>query len=287
MKILVLGGTKFFGKRLVAKWVSSGDEVTIGTRGLAEDPFGDHVKRLVLDRSDRNSLNKAAGQAEWDVVYDQICYSPNDAWNVIDAFGDSIKKYIYTSSMSVYPEGTLQTEEAFDPFHYPLKTGNRDDFSYGEGKRLAEAVLLQKAPFPVTAVRFPIVMGPDDYTERLLFHIEHIRKEQPFYLPNLKSRLSFISSEEASKFLFWAGTSPLRGPVNACAGGTISLERLIGLIENILGKKAVVSTSQGEADPSPYGIPESWTMDNSKAQAAGFSFSGLNDWLGPLVEQLS
>ena len=287
MKVLVLGGTKFFGKRLVEKWIKAGEEVTIGTRGLTDDPFGDKVRRLTLDRSDRNSLKKAAGSEQWDIVYDQIAYSPDDAWHAIEAFGEHIKKYIFTSSMSVYDQGENQKEERFNPFEYLLKNGSRDDFSYGEGKKLAEAVFFQKAPFPVTSVRFPIVMGTDDYTERLLFHIRHIQNQEAFYLPNLKTKLSFISSEEAAEFLFWAGTSPLRGPVNACANGTVSLENLIGLVEKETRRKAVMTSDKDGAEPSPYGIPFSWTMDNTKASAAGFDFSNLNDWLHPLIKELS
>lgn len=287
MKILVLGGTKFFGKRLVENWIEAGEEVTIGTRGLAEDPFEDKVRRLTLDRSDGNSLKKTAGSEQWDIVYDQIAYSPDDAWNAIEAFGEDIKKYIFTSSMSVYEQGEDQREEAFNPFEYDLKTGSREEFSYGEGKKLAEAVFFQKAPFPVTAVRFPIVMGTDDYTERLLFHIRHIKKQKPFYIPNLDTKLSFISSQEAAEFLFWAGRNPLRGPVNACADGEISLESLIGLIEKETGQKALISSNKDEADPSPYGIPSSWTMDNGKASAAGFPFSNLNNWIRPLINELS
>lgn len=37
MKILVFGGTRFFGKKLVERLVSEGHEVTIGTRGKTED----------------------------------------------------------------------------------------------------------------------------------------------------------------------------------------------------------------------------------------------------------
>ncbi len=44
MKILVFGGTRFFGKKLVERLVSEGHDVTIGTRGKTEDNFGDTVK---------------------------------------------------------------------------------------------------------------------------------------------------------------------------------------------------------------------------------------------------
>jgi nucleoside-diphosphate-sugar epimerase len=50
-KILVLGGTRFFEKKLVEQLIREEDDVTIVTRGQASDPFGDTVKRLKADRS--------------------------------------------------------------------------------------------------------------------------------------------------------------------------------------------------------------------------------------------
>ncbi|WP_233277796.1 hypothetical protein [Paenibacillus durus] len=37
---------------------------------------------------------------------------------------------------------------------------------------------------------------------------------------------------------------------------------------------------------SPFGIPQSWYMDTTKAQAAGFSFLTLADWFPELVNDL-
>lgn len=288
MKILVLGGTRFFGKRLVEKLIAEGGQVTVGTRGNTKDSFGEQVRHVRLDRFDKESMKKAVGAESWDIVYDQICFTPNDAFAACEVFAGKTKKYIFTSSMSVYDffEGSI-TEEAFDPYSYPLKEGGQDDFSYGEGKRLAEAVFYQKADFPVTAVRLPIVMGPDDYTERLLFHIERVKNGRSFVMPNRFARLSFISSEEAARFLKWAGKSSLTGPVNACANRDISLNELLHMIEMTVGKKAIVEPSNASSDPSPYGLSESWVMNHAKAAEASFSFSDLQDWLPGLIESLS
>ena len=39
-KVLVLGGTRFFGKHLVEALLQAGHDVTIATRGITEDSFG-------------------------------------------------------------------------------------------------------------------------------------------------------------------------------------------------------------------------------------------------------
>ncbi len=50
MKILVLGGTRFFGVHLVCALLEDGHEVTIATRGRTPDSFGSQVSRIVVDR---------------------------------------------------------------------------------------------------------------------------------------------------------------------------------------------------------------------------------------------
>ncbi len=49
MKILVLGGTRLVGKLLVKKLIDAGHNVTIVTRGLTKDNFGNRVNRIILD----------------------------------------------------------------------------------------------------------------------------------------------------------------------------------------------------------------------------------------------
>ena len=78
--------------------------------------------------------------------------------------------------------------------------GHQEEFSYGEGKRQAEAVLFKEASFPVVAVRFPIVMGEDDYTRRLHFHVEHILQNQPITLPNIDAKMSYITDRKPLNF---------------------------------------------------------------------------------------
>lgn len=47
--------------------------------GIAEDTFGERVKRLAVDRTDEAALERAVGDTEWDIVYDNICFSPDEA----------------------------------------------------------------------------------------------------------------------------------------------------------------------------------------------------------------
>ncbi|MFC9542860.1 NAD-dependent epimerase/dehydratase family protein [Lysinibacillus sp. NPDC056959] len=288
MNILILGGTRLFGKKLVELCLQNGHNVTILTRGQSGNPFGTKVKQLFVNRDDADSLSQALSSTTWDIVYDNICYSPNEALKICEILEGKTKKLVFTSTLSTYEiDGNVKTEEDFNPFNYEIRMGNREDFSYGEGKCQAEAVLFRNATFPVVAVRFPIVMGVNDYTRRLHFHVERILQEQPISLPNIEAKMSFITDDEAAAFLYFAGITSIEGAYNATAAGAISLKDLLGLIENATGKHAKIALVGGnEKSQSPYGVPADWYMSTAKAEAAGFTFSQLHDWLPTLVKTL-
>lgn len=286
--ILVLGGTRFFGRKLVEKLIEEGHNVTIMTRGQSGNPFGEKVEHLVVNRQDREALANAVAERTFDIVYDNICYSPNEAKQFCDIFNGKIKKLVFTSTLSTYEAtGTAHTEDDFNPYTYEIRMGDTNEFTYGEGKRQAEAVFFKYAEFPVVAVRFPIVMGEDDYTKRLHFHVEHILKDEPMGFVNMDAEMSFILASEAAAFLYFAGMENIEGPYNATSHGTISLNDLIQLIEKKINKHAKISLLGDTEHRSPYAIPKSWYMLPTKAEQAGFHFTQLDSWLEELVENIS
>ncbi|GLB29921.1 hypothetical protein LAD12857_18440 [Lacrimispora amygdalina] len=56
MKILMFGGTRFFGIHTVNELIKNGHDVSIATRGITSDKFGSSVKRIILDRNNQESL---------------------------------------------------------------------------------------------------------------------------------------------------------------------------------------------------------------------------------------
>lgn len=72
--ILVIGGNRFFGKRLIGKLIANGDQVTVLNRGNLDDGFGNKVERIVCDRDDVQKLKSSVQNKNWDIVYDQVCF---------------------------------------------------------------------------------------------------------------------------------------------------------------------------------------------------------------------
>lgn len=272
-KILIFGGTRFFGKRLVESLLEAGHDVTIATRGLTVDPFGSTVKRAVVDREDEGQLQKVLEGESYDVVYDSLCYSPNAAKTICKVLYNKVKRYIVTSSMAVYEPSLSLKESDFNPYEHPIVYGERKDFSYSEGKRLVESVLFQHATFPVIAVRFPVVIGENDYTKRLWFYVENIIKRKPFVVADIEGDMSFIHEKEAGRFLAWLSSIDVSGPMNACNSGVISMREVIDFVEENTGMEAYIE-AKGE-NIAPYNGITNCTLDNTRARELGFQFREL------------
>ena len=78
MNILVIGGTRYFGKHLVSDLLRQSNNVTITTRGLTRDCYGAGVSRICVDRTDCNDIARKLSGHSYDIVYDNIAYSSND-----------------------------------------------------------------------------------------------------------------------------------------------------------------------------------------------------------------
>ena len=274
MKILILGGTRFFGIPMTKKLAAKND-VTIATRGKTADNFGDSVSRLIIERSDENSVKAALKNRKYDVVIDITAYSSNDVKRVLDNV--KCEKYILMSSSAVYENiHNETTEDEFKAVEHPLKWCERSDFGYGEAKRQAESCVAQYYPEQAyISVRYPVVIGEHDYTKRLYFYVEHVINSIPMFIDDMDSRISFIHEDDAGEFLAYLVESDVRGAVNGCCRGDIFIKEIVSYIERNTGKKAVLSAG---GDAAPYnGYPSFATLNTSKAEKTGFIFTEVHN----------
>ena len=283
MEILVVGGTRFFGIHLVNQLLQNGHKVTIATRGKAVDNFGYCVERILIDRTDAGSLRMALSEKKFDVVYDEIAYCSNEIKYMLDII--TCDRYIYMSSMSIYE--TLQknlVEEDFDPHKNKLIWCDRAEFDYATSKRQAECAIWQvyhnrKA----IAVRYPYVIGNDDYTKRLQFYVDHTLNEIPMNIDNVDCQMGFIRSAEAGKFLAFLADKEFTGPINGCSEGTISIREILDYIEEKSGKHSIISEN-GEV--APYNHTPEYSINTDKAKELGFHFSDIKSWIYELLDEL-
>ena len=282
MKILVIGGTRFFGIHTVNTLLEQGHDVTIATRWNTPDSYGDKVKRICVERTDTLSLKEKLADIYYDVVIDKLAYCSNDIRNVLEVI--NCGKYIHMSSTAVYnPKHMNTVEEDFDGVAGELVWCDRDAYPYDEVKRQAEYALWQQySEKNWVAVRYPFVIGPDDYTNRLEFYVEHVKKGLPMYIDNIDARMSFIGSHEAGEFMAFLVDKDFTGAVNGASHGTISIREILDYVESKTGAKAIL-TKDGE--PAPYNGEPPYSINTQKAEDLGYTFTELKDWIYKLLDE--
>ncbi|WP_406278953.1 NAD-dependent epimerase/dehydratase family protein [Streptomyces sp. NBC_00191] len=285
-EICVIGGNRYFGKRLIARLLESGDRVTVINRGSSGTPEG--VTHLVADRDDEHSLRAALGSRAFDVVIDQVCYTPRQADIARRVFAGRTGRYVMTSTVEVYEyehSATLVREDAVDPLTVtvdvtaPWDDANYREEHYGEGKRQAEAVLARDAGFPYVSVRVAHVLGgADDFTGRVDHYASRIRAGEPIAVPAENHPATYVYVEEIADFLAWTAGREFTGPVNANAYGLMTTDDICAEIERQVGRKAeFLPVEMGEV--SPFSFFRSYGMDNSRAAELGYAFRHSSQWL--------
>jgi nucleoside-diphosphate-sugar epimerase len=280
VNILVIGGTRFMGKHLVKELVNRNHDVTIATRGITKDNFQNAVKRLIINRMNEDSIKDVFKSTYFDIVYDSLAYCSNDIRILLDHI--NCNKYVTISSTAVYEKHFNTIEADFDPMAKELIWCDRTDFSYAEIKRQAECALFQKyAHINAVAVRFPFVIGQDDYTKRLYFYVDHIMNQKPMYVDNYDKQMAFVRSDEAGKFLAFFATNHYVGTINGASAGTISIKDISDYIESKVGKKAVLSQ---DGEKSPYNVEKDYSINTEIANNLGFYFTPLKMWIYDLID---
>jgi len=298
--ILVLGGTRFIGKLLVQRLVRAGHRVTVATRGYAPDPFGARIERVRVDRRNELAMRKAfADCAPFDVVFDQMCYSPLDAAIAVRALGGKTGRYVMTSTVDAYrvlgyghaalAEGELAVDAQPIDTRYPWHDPARATECYVAGKVQAEAYLVRDGSLPLATVRLAHVLGgPEDFTGRLAHYVDLARRGGVLDYTSEAARLSFIDPHAAADFLYWTGMQSFLGPVNAASDGALSAAELYRRVGDVLDtpartRRAAPGAAAGQL--SPFDLPGRMVLDTSKAKGLGYRFGQVEDWIDDTIRQ--
>ena len=163
-KILVLGGSYFFGRWFV-EFAHENHDLTIVNRGNIPVNIG-NVKEITADRHDKNALNQLSGQS-FDLCVDFCAYASGDIETIVNIPGLSVGRYIFISTVDVYkrmPGVLIDTNgELTDEF----PEGPEGDYIKGKAaleKEIASLGKNRKVKF--TSIRPTILYGPANYAPR-------------------------------------------------------------------------------------------------------------------------
>jgi nucleoside-diphosphate-sugar epimerase len=150
MKVLFIGGTGVISSACSRLAVSRGIDLYLLNRGQTARPIPEGAQVLCGDIRDRASVERALGDATFDVVVNWINFTPEHVEADLEIFRDRTGQYIFISSASAYqkPLSSLPITES-TPLDNPFWT-------YSRAKSACEERLMQayrESRFPVTIVR--------------------------------------------------------------------------------------------------------------------------------------
>ncbi|HEV7192537.1 MAG TPA: NAD-dependent epimerase/dehydratase family protein [Jatrophihabitantaceae bacterium] len=209
MRLLVLGGTRFVGRAVVADALARGWDVTALHRGITGAP-ADGANQLLADRCDPLALAEALGGASWDAVVDTWSGAPAAARTAAQLLRGHARKYGYVSSCSVYEWGAHVDEKS------PVVDGDPGAVTgdYAAIKRGAELAVLESFPDALLG-RAGVILGPYEDVGRLPWWLDRIARGGRVVAPGRPARpLQYVDARDLAAWLLDGLADGLRGAVD-------------------------------------------------------------------------
>lgn len=238
-RTLVIGGTSLIGRPLVEALLERGDDVTILHRSPGT-PFGGRVSELRADRNDPEAVREALEPGDFDLVFDNVYdwERGTTAEQVVATAraAGRVERYVFTSSVAVYPEGGVRGEDAeLVPDDHPNP--------YAAQKAASERALFRlgrETGLPVTTVRPAFVYGPHNPFPRESFFWDRLRAGRPILLPEDGSRtMQWVHAGDVARGAVMAAQADAgAGKAFNLAGEPVTQAEFVRLLARVAGVEA-------------------------------------------------
>ncbi|MGN6576764.1 MAG: NAD-dependent epimerase/dehydratase family protein [Nocardioides sp.] len=299
MRILMIGGTRFVGKHVVAAALERGHEVTLFHRGRTGAELFPGVEHRI---GDRDSDLSALAEGEWDATVDTCAYVPAQVHELADALGGRGGQHLLVSSVSAYaaPDGPGITEDAalqeLDDPTVEEVTGE----TYGGLKVLCERAAVERHGPETLLVRPTYVVGPDDYTWRFPWWVARIARGGEVAVPGPPdSPLQVIDARDMGAWMVRLLEDHRSGAYHACSPEPVfTWAEAMQAIVDAVGPAGTTLTwlpaedvAAADLPPGAFPLwsgddPDVWVMaaDPSRAYATGLTPRPLADTIRDTLE---
>ena len=180
MKILILGGTKFVGKKIADSLFTNSDhEINFLNRGVSNPEIFKKYKTIFMDRNNSNLILE--DKPFYDLVIDVSCYDINQLVNVIKNI--TFEKYIFISSSAVSGiPFTNVSPDMYEMAQYAYKKKECEDYIINNIKKYL-------------IFRPCYIVGENDYTNRFY------KKDGKYYWNNGLELTYYIESKNLARLI--------------------------------------------------------------------------------------
>ncbi len=200
MRILIIGGTVFLGRALVAAARNRGHELTLFNRGRSQPGAFPDIETIIGDRD--NDLVRLRGR-RWDAVIDTCGYIPRQLRQSTAALRPAVEHYCFVSTLSVYPVTGAPDRDENAPVLVPSDdvpaevTGE----TYGPLKVGCEKALVDAFPDASLIIRAGLIVGPHDPTNRFTYWARRAARGGEAIAPPGEQPLQFIDARDLAGFM--------------------------------------------------------------------------------------
>lgn len=206
MRLLVIGGTIFLGRHLVALALAAGHKVTTLNRGSIYLEEQANVERLLADRN--GDLSVLHGRT-FDAVIDTCAYHPNSVNHSLSALSGKVGNYVFISTISAYGDFSEIGLSEESPIKY-TQYGEQGD--YGSLKADCERVVTNLMPEHSLIIRPGLIAGPYDPTDRFTYWPARFARGGKVAVPErLERSLQFIDVRDLASFVLARTEAQARG----------------------------------------------------------------------------
>jgi len=227
MRLLVLGGTVFLGRHVVAAASAAGHDVTIFHRGITAAPAS--TARVTVLHGDRDGDVSALAGHAFDAVIDCSGYTPAQLRRTGEALAGRVGHYLFVSSRSVYravPPGVDVGDGA------PLLDG---DDGYGALKARSEETIAALLPGQTTIVRPGLIVGPFDPTGRFTYWPLRLQRGGDVLAPGREDRqVQFIDARDLAQWMVAMAAGPPAGVFDV-VGPSMTMAALLAEVQTVTG----------------------------------------------------
>lgn len=286
MKLLIIGGTKFVGRHLVAAALERDHEVTLFNRGSQSAPFAD-VETI---RGDRNrDLAKLQGR-RWDAVIDTCGYLPRAVKDAAETLSGSVARYVFISSQSAYADVSVRGVDETAPLRtltdeqleraYAIDTAGQPSYAelYGGLKALCEQAAEQAMPKRVLIVRPGLIVGPYDYTDRFTYWVLRAARGGEVLAPGRPARsVQLIDARDLAEWIVSMIERDATGTYNANRSpNTLTMQNVLDECKSVSATDAYFTWASEaflrEEKVAAWSEMPLWLPEEEAPQLAGFMF---------------
>jgi 2'-hydroxyisoflavone reductase len=297
MRLLVLGGTRFVGRHLVAAALERGHEVTLVHRGLTNPDLFPDAERLLGDRG--GDLSFLAGR-RWDAAIDVNGYVPRIVRAAAERLAGTVDLYAFISTLSVYADLAPGADEEW-PLRSPPPGSGADaaevtDDSYGWMKAACEAAVAAALPDRALIVRPGLMVGPHDFSARFSYWVWRLARGGEVLAPAEPGRpVQLLDARDLGEWIVRRVEAGATGVCNATGPDRpLTLGEVLTTCADIARKDAGKDATLTWVDEGfllehgaepwtglplwlPAGSTGFFRVDNRRARAAGLTFRPLAD----------